>query len=584
MQIEKIGIVGGGLSGWLTAYWMKKHLPNFEISVFASQEVDNLGTGEGGLPILLHFFKICEIDLHDFFKKTGATIKLGVNFINWNNDDKNYYHPFTGSLIQLDEIIWPERTEEEKEIYKNDSEINEEEIIHEQVLNDYYNFLFQNDKFKEGAIPFGEKIPNLVLEEIFPKLSRDGMSGISFHFDAAKTANYFKELAINLGILYHEKHVIDTEIDVDQNTTTLITVKTLDNLDYEYHDVDFVFDCSGFSRVVMSQYSNIESMTGPVYVPYEYLTTNSAIPFILDEQSDQAWTNAISMKYGWMWQIPLQHRKGCGYVFDDRYCTEQEAIAEIEEYLSQKITPLKCIKFQSGYLDQPWFGNVIALGLSQSFLEPMEATSLGFLVTQLYEVIRIFREIQQRSLEDNEENLDLESLEEWNMLDLDDEVVFDRRLQYNNLMNDTSNELANFVYLHFITKRNDTDFWKDKNDQIEIYNAEDLEFYFDRHDYNDNSISIRLTTWFNNSFFYRADRPEVTFLNLYNWLCIIDGIEFYNRKDRNENLQKLGITSNMSIEQGNQLIEHFVDKKNALNENNLSQRKYLEKYGLVYTL
>ena len=39
-----------------------------------------------------------------------------------------------------------------------------------------------------------------------------------------------------------------------------------------------------------------------------------------------------------MWQSPLQHRWGCGYVHNDRYCTIEEAKKEVEDYLGQEIT------------------------------------------------------------------------------------------------------------------------------------------------------------------------------------------------------------------------------------------------------
>ena len=66
------------------------------------------------------------------------------------------------------------------------------------------------------------------------------------------------------------------------------------------------------------------------------------------------WTTAQAMEYGWMWKIPLQHRQGCGYVFDDSFIDFDIAQKEVEKFLRRKINPLKKISFQKGYLEKPW--------------------------------------------------------------------------------------------------------------------------------------------------------------------------------------------------------------------------------------
>ena len=48
-------------------------------------------------------------------------------------------------------------------------------------------------------------------------------------------------------------------------------------------------------------------------------------------------TLSQAMPNGWMWQIPLQNRWGCGYIFDDNYIDYEKTKQEVEEHLGHSI-------------------------------------------------------------------------------------------------------------------------------------------------------------------------------------------------------------------------------------------------------
>jgi tryptophan halogenase len=60
------------------------------------------------------------------------------------------------------------------------------------------------------------------------------------------------------------------------------------------------------------------------------------------------YTEAIAMKYGWMWKIPVQGRYGCGYVFDSSFATDEEIKQELEEYLGHEIVSPRMFSFTAG--------------------------------------------------------------------------------------------------------------------------------------------------------------------------------------------------------------------------------------------
>jgi len=138
------------------------------------------------------------------------------------------------------------------------------------------------------------------------------------------------------------------------------------------------------------------------------------------------------MNYGWMWKIPLQHRYGCGYVFDSDYITEDEAILEIEEKLGHKIESPKTFSFEPGYYKTIWNNNTVAIGLSGGFVEPLEATSIMQSVESLKIVFR--------------KEFDIFNPKELKKI-LNDKYASD------------CEEIRDFLYLHYMTNKTDTDFW-----------------------------------------------------------------------------------------------------------------------------
>jgi tryptophan 7-halogenase len=244
-----------------------------------------------------------------------------------------------------------------------------------------------------------------------------------FHFDAKLVAKYFRDLSIERGVV-HIDGIIKSCSKDQSNITSLI----LDNDDVI--STDFIFDCSGFNRLIIGKFYNEE------WISYnEYLKVNSAVAYFLPQNDklsikDKTQTNMISMKCGWMWQAPLQHRWGCGYVFNDKYISNEDAKKEIEEYVQQEIDIVKTFKYEPGYFKRSWVGNSIAIGLSSTFLEPLESTSLMSSIMQLKRLIDI--------------NFDESHMKKFN--------IFCEEVSLQNMI---------FVRYHYMCGRDDTPFWED---------------------------------------------------------------------------------------------------------------------------
>jgi tryptophan halogenase len=418
--MKKIVILGGGTAGWLTALHIKQIYNNASVTLIESSKVGILGAGEGSVPLLITFLESLNINLGEFKKECDATFKLGINFENWNGDNQNYLHPFLappGSPLDFKQL--------------NRLGVNSKSGI-PNSNSAYYiaNALANNENLNE-VIPTNrlivEKKSPYYREENTIKIS----SGYSFHFNARKVADYLRKIGQSRGIKVIDGEYEDVLLDDKKN------IKGIFVKDKGFFTSDFVFDCSGFQRLLIGGVYKTE------WISYEkHLTVNSAIPFFLPqtEKVIRPETRAIAMKYGWMWQIPVKGRYGCGYIYDDNFINEEQAKTEVEEFLGHSVEVPKVFKFKAGRYKDVWQQNCIAVGLSAGFTEPLEATSVMTAIMQLL-------------------NLDPCSLA------LDNQKIRDI---YNNVTGSLNDECVAFLYFHYMSQRNDTEFWSTYKDRTEI--------------------------------------------------------------------------------------------------------------------
>lgn len=416
-HIKNITVIGGGTAGWLSALYAKTTMPSKIVTLIESEDIGILGAGEGSTAHFVSFFDVIGIPVSDLVTHTGATIKSSIKFTNWNNKGTTdyYHHPFT-----MYNNVNPDSLSQNPNFVQSTPSLFT--AIAASDPDDYRYFSLHDKLSREGKVPF-------LLDENRQNISNpigyyEGISGYSIHFDAVKLAAYLKEIALSRGIKWVEGIVQDyTEKDNgDIDTLILKSGKVI--------ETSFIIDCSGFKSFFPKKFKS-------KWVSYkDTLPVNSAIPFFLpmEEDSIPPYTEAIAMKYGWMWKIPLQERYGCGYVFDSSLIDSDEAKKEIEEYLGHSIEVPRTLTFEPGYYETPWVKNVISIGLSAGFVEPLEATSIWASISSLG---RIF------STPDAMYRIDQRFVDEFN----EDACKFNE-------------SVFAFIYFHYMTGRDDTEFWK----------------------------------------------------------------------------------------------------------------------------
>lgn len=349
---KKIVIVGGGTAGWFAALTLRRYYqPDVEVRVIASSEIGIVGVGEGGLPNIADAIVRNKMDTEAFYAATGGTYKWGFSYEGWRTGavDDRFFHLFYSTKS---EGAWRETG-----FYPNMSALINQGIPLEYSMRGYREAIAVN-----------------VTQEESRALLATGQSDIptSFHFDSYKTAQYLQETAVARGVTYMDSKITQVIQNAQGHVTTLKT---------EHGDVeaDFVVDASGLSRLVIGK-MNTEWESFKQYLPMD-----SAIPFYMKHpfKNPALYTRAVAMKAGWMWQIPLQARVGAGYVFSSAHITPEQAAQEVHDYLGYEVNIQKTIRFDPGCYRKVWVGNVLALGLSAGFVEPLEATSIGQMLEQL---------------------------------------------------------------------------------------------------------------------------------------------------------------------------------------------------------
>jgi tryptophan halogenase len=403
----KFVIVGGGTSGWTSALYIKQHYPDADVTVVASSEIGIVGVGEGATPHTVQMLENININILKLLKHTGSTIKNGIRFTNWNGDGESYFHPFDQGQF------------DHSKIGDIDSGIS---LIDLEIIAKGNNL----DEATLSALASNAHKATFVKDSRDPTGVRE-ISKVALHFNAKLMAEYLQRIALSRNIKLIDNKIIDIITDEEGYITEL----TLENLPSV--KCDFVFDCSGFHRLIIGKFYKSK------WNSYEkYLPVKQAIPFFLemkDGESMPPYTHGIGMKYGWMWKIPVQGRYGAGYAYDSNYITAEEAQKEVEEMLGHSIKPNKVISFNAGSYEKTWIKNCCAFGLSSGFMEPLEATSMWTNINSLWYFLNYTTGITHR-----------------------DQTAIDK---YNKEIVLGNWSVVEFLQWHYITKRTDTPFWKD---------------------------------------------------------------------------------------------------------------------------
>lgn len=341
----RIVILGGGTAGWMAACLIAQRWQGrAEVTVVESPEIGIIGVGEGSTPQLKAFFDQLGVSEAEWMPRCNATYKNGISFRGWSERPgfDGYFHPFPCALDIHTAPIFFENT---------------------LVRRRGGDVWAHPDRFFVSARLAAERRAPLAPEPFPFEMS------YGYHFDAYLVGAFLRAHAIErLGVRHLERRVVDAEIaDGDIRRLLVEGAAPVEG--------DFFLDSSGFRAMLIEQKLGVRFRSFA-----DNLFNDSAV--VMPTPADPAGTNAqtisTAMRNGWVWDIPLTSRSGNGYVYSSRYCSAEEAEAELRAHLglTDSDTPARHLKMKVGRMERSWDGNCLAVGLAQGFIEPLEATAL----------------------------------------------------------------------------------------------------------------------------------------------------------------------------------------------------------------
>jgi tryptophan halogenase len=242
-----------------------------------------------------------------------------------------------------------------------------------------------------------------------------------FHFNTYKLNEFLKNLAISRNIKIYEDIIKEIHLSAINGEISFLS----GNLS-EYH-YDFYIDATGFKKLLISRLE-------PTWESFkDFLRMKSAITFQTeDEENYNLWTLSKTLDYGWLFRIPVWGRYGNGYVFDSDYITYDTAVNEVSKIFNREINPGKAFSFDPGFFRNSWIKNCCAVGLSSNFVEPLEATSIGITIQQSFLLMNRITNYNDKTIE-----------------------------SYNKSFKDIMYNVRDFIFLHYMIKKKDSQFWID---------------------------------------------------------------------------------------------------------------------------
>jgi tryptophan halogenase len=401
-RIRSIVVVGGGTAGWMAAAGIAHKLGRqCSIRLIESAEIGIVGVGEATVPHIRAFNNSLGIDEADFMRSTNATFKLGIEFVNWARLGDSYFHPF-GELGRR---------------------LNGVDFHH------YWLKLCQMGERNEQDI-FELSLPILAAKQgkfALPAQDDSVLStfGYAYQFDATLYAPYLRKHAEARGVVRTEGKIVDVTLDGETGFVESVTLENGEKI-----AGDLFIDCSGFRGLLIEQALKTGYNDWTHWLPCDRAV---AAPCEAAGMS-LAYTRCTGREAGWQWRIPLQHRVGNGYVYSSKYISDEDAAASLTANLEGKLlAEPRFLRFVTGLRKQSWNKNVVAIGLSSGFLEPLESSSI-YLIQQAITYL-----------------LDLFPTRDFDAADVD---------EFNRLISLEYERVRDFIVLHYhATERNDTPFW-----------------------------------------------------------------------------------------------------------------------------
>ncbi|MEQ7874495.1 tryptophan halogenase family protein [Sphingomonas sp. ASV193] len=399
--IRRIIIVGGGTAGWMSAAALARFVGRGRrIVLVESDAIGTVGVGEGTIPPILEYNRSLGIDEPAFLAATKASYKLGIEFDGWVRPGERYFHQFGQIGYPLEGLP----------LYQHWLKHERDPGVGPLEAYSMSAAAAARDRFSHPAPDPGSPLAAIAY---------------AFHFDAALYAAFLRDYASPLGVERIEGRIVEVARDGESGDVTAVTLD-----DGRALRGDLFVDCSGFRSLLLGEALGVPFEDWSRWLPCDRAV---AVPSARTEPL-QPYTRSSARPAGWQWRIPLQHRTGNGHVYSSAHIADDEAERRLLDSLGGvPVGPVNKLRFTAGRRSVAWSHNVVAIGLSAGFLEPLEATSIHLIQTSIQRLISLFPA---------------------------NGINAPERDEYNRQLVSSYDPVRDFLILHYRANRRDEPFWR----------------------------------------------------------------------------------------------------------------------------
>ena len=412
-MVKRVVVVGGGSAGFLAAITVKARAPDLSVTVIRSKEIGIIGVGEGSTAVLpAHLHGYLGIDYKEFYRLADPLWKLGIKFL-WGK--RPFFHY---SFDNQFEAVRPGFRKNAAYYFPHDGELGHTGV---------------------GASLMTQGKAFLRRTDNTPIITRT----IAYHLENEKFVQFLEHYATRLGV----EIVDDTIVDVLQDDGGVTGLRLAGGTT---RTGELYIDCSGFQSLLISKTFNEPFVS---FKPSLFCDRAVVGGWQRGEEPILPYTTAETMDAGWCWQIEHEHRINRGYVYSSGFIPDEDAEREFRQK-NPKVERTRIVKFVSGRYERSFVKNVVAIGNSSGFVEPLESTSLAFICTETVWLIE-------------------------SLLDADREIRPSVVGLFNKRVGKAWDVIRQFLALHYrFNDRLDTPFWRECREKANICDAAEFVEYY----------------------------------------------------------------------------------------------------------
>ena len=348
-KVNKLVIVGGGTAGWITASWFaRRWSKRLDVVVIDKTQPERVGVGEATLLSFPEVMRQMNYEPKQWMNEIDATYKAGILFPGWGKKENVIWHPFGFGIL---------------------GDGDNPNIPRVPLYDVWSNYQDQYD-IKDISGLYKSAMKN----NIEPDYIRDTYA---YQIDCGKLVQFLQKNTIPFLKEYIQSDVVEVYKDGISDDITKSNIKKLVLDDGSEITGDLFIDCTGWKQMLIGE-NNVD-LSDRLFIDTAFA---AKVEYENKSQEMHPYTDCAALEHGWRWRIPTRSRIGTGYCFN-RSITDPDVVADafVKHWNNRiKKEDLRMLDWKPQYVKKFWEGNVVPIGLSAGFIEPLESTGLALMI------------------------------------------------------------------------------------------------------------------------------------------------------------------------------------------------------------